>query len=591
MIVLVRSTALLLALASPALAQRTTRASVDPAGNEAHGDCRFPAMSREGRFVAFMSDAPDLVPGDTNGTWDVFVRDRATGTTTRASVGAGGVQGNARSEQPAISADGRFVAFWSEASNLVANDTNGWPDVFVRDLESGLTERASVGSGGLQANGDSYDASLSADGRFVAFESSASNLVAGDSNGVWDIFVRDRHLGTTVRVSVDAAGNQGTADSFGTSLSGDGRFVAFDSFAPGLVPGDTNGASDLFVHDRATGAIARVSVSSSGAQANSLSHHPTISADGRIVAFRSLASNLVPGDTNGTWDVFVHDREDATTRRVSVGTSGVQGDASSERPALSSDGRFVAFRSDASNLVPNDTNGAADVLLRDTLAGTTRRASVSSSGGQADGGSIIRPAISADGRFVAFASSATNLVPGDQNGRADLFVRDEGPAPFLVTCSGDASVVPCPCGNGGLPGRGCENSSGTGGALIGGSGSASLSGDTLVLAASGTKPTALCVFLQGTAHQYPVPYGDGLRCAGGNVARLYARLASGGSVAAPQGGDPSVSARSSALGLPIPTGATRHYQVQYRDAAPAFCPGPAGGTWNVTSALSVAWGS
>jgi Tol biopolymer transport system component len=590
--VALRSPALLLLLAAPALGQRTTRVSVGSAGTQAAGDSRFPSITPDGRFVAFMSDAPDLVPGDTNSTWDVFVHDRQSGTTVRASVGGAGAQGDDRSELPTISADGRFVAFWSAATNLVPGDTNGWPDVFVHDVQTGATARVSVDSAGLQADRDSYDGSISPDGRFVAFESAATNLVPGDTNGAWDIFVHDLATGATARVSLDSAGMQGNSNSYGTSVSSDGRYVAFDSFASNLVPGDTNGTSDLFVRDRWTGATERVSVDSSGSQGNAACHHPAISSDARFVAFRSLASNLVPGDTNGTWDVFVRDRAAGTTRRVSVGSAGLQGNASSERPAISSDGRFVAFLGQASNLVPNDANGVADVFLLDVLSGAAARVSTASNGQEGNGGCILRPSISADGRFVAFASSASNLVPNDTNGRADIFVRDRGPAPILVLCSGDGAAAPCPCGNDGLPGRGCENSSGTGGALLSATGLPALSNDTLVLAATGEKPTALSVFVQGSALQAPpLAFGDGLRCAAGHLVRLYAVRASGGNAAAPQGVDPSISARSAALGDPIPVGATRHYQVHYRDADPTFCPSPAGGTWNSTNALSAAWGS
>jgi Tol biopolymer transport system component len=217
----------------------------------------------------------------------------------------------------------------------------------------------SLGPGGVQANGESSRPALSADGRFVAFDSEADNLVSGDTNGTTDIFVRDRKTGTTTRVSLGPHGAQANGGSGDSSLSADGRYVAFDSGASNLVPGDTNEVHDVFVRDRKTGKTARVSVGPRGAQANNVSFDPSISADGRFVVFYSNASNLVPGDTNDTWDVFVHDRKTGRTTRASLfGQSTI-----TFRPAISADGRYVAFSSEAGNLVPGDTNGVRDVFV------------------------------------------------------------------------------------------------------------------------------------------------------------------------------------------------------------------------------------
>jgi Tol biopolymer transport system component len=235
----------------------------------------------------------------------------------------------------------------------------------------GATERVSLGPNGVQGNGSSGNISnpvLSADGRFVAFDSAASNLVPGDTNGVLDVFVHDRRLGTTRRVSVGPNGRQGNAGSYAPVLSANGRFVAFYSAADNLVRGDTNRSLDVFVHDRRLGTTRRVSVGPNGRQGNAGSYVPVLSANGRFVAFDSAASNLVPGDTNDSTDVFVHDRRLGATRRVSVGPNGRQGNDGSTYAALPADGRFVAFTSFASNLVPGDTNGALDVFVH-TLAG------------------------------------------------------------------------------------------------------------------------------------------------------------------------------------------------------------------------------
>lgn len=436
----------LAALASLCCAQGiTTRVSVSSAGEQGNGPSGWnaggdSAVSANGRFVAFGSGASNLVTGDTNGFYDCFVHDRETGETTRVSISSTGAQGNERSLRPSSSADGRFVAFFSYASNLVADDTNGGADVFIHDRQSGSTTRVSISSTGAQGNGSSGVPRLSADGRFVAFGSGASNLVLGDTNGQADVFVHDRQTGETTRVSVSSTGAQGNGTSgfqFGAnSISTDGRFVAYFSYASTLVAGDTNGTADCFVHDRQTGQTTRVSVSSAGAQGNDHSFDPSVSSDGRFVAFWSWASNLVAGDTNGGADAFVHDRQTGQTTLVSVSSAGAQGTGESWYPSLSADARFVTFSSNASNLVPGDTNGFVDVFVHDRYTGQTARASVSSAGDQSNGDSSWS-LISADGRFVAFWSTATNLVPDDTNGFGDVFVHDRlfeavGPSSFTL---------------------------------------------------------------------------------------------------------------------------------------------------------------
>ncbi|MEG5040385.1 MULTISPECIES: calcium-binding protein [unclassified Microcoleus] len=348
-----------------------TRVSVDSAGNQAIGFSFRPSISADGRFVTFGSLASNLVPGDTNSTDDSFVRDLLTNTTTRVSVDSAGNQANNNFFGVAsISADGRFVAFSSLASNLVPGDTNNRSDIFVRDLLTNTTTRVSVDSAGNQGNDGSsigsFFPSISADGRFVAFSSDASNLVPGDTNSTDDIFVRDLSTNTTTRVSVDSAGNQGIGESSDASISADGRFVAFSSFVRNLVPGDTNASRDIFVRDLLTNTTTRVSVDSAGNQGNDGSSNPSISADGRFVAFESDASNLVPGDTNNDRDIFVRDLSTNTTTRLSVSGTGNQGNGYSTLPSISADGRFVAFSSDAPDLVPGDTNASRDIFVSDT---------------------------------------------------------------------------------------------------------------------------------------------------------------------------------------------------------------------------------
>ena len=303
---------LLLALALPTHAAPgdTTRVSVDSNGAQANGISGVPAISADGRYVAFESDATNLVSGDTNNFNDIFVHDRQTGQTTRVSIASDGTQATGGSSfSPAISADGRYVAFASYAANLVSGDTNNFIDIFVHDRQTGQTTRVSVDSNGAEATEGflgSIAPAISADGRYVAFASDATNLVSGDTNGSSDIFIHDRQTGQTTRVSIASDGTQATGgSSFSSAISSDGRYVAFESNADNLVGGDTNLAPDIFVHDRQTGQTTRVSVDSNGTQANGASYSPAISADGRYVAFESLATNLVSGDTNGSSDIFV----------------------------------------------------------------------------------------------------------------------------------------------------------------------------------------------------------------------------------------------------------------------------------------------
>ncbi|MFO0983482.1 MAG: calcium-binding protein [Planctomycetota bacterium] len=440
------------------VAQSTTRVSVDSFGGQgrvgAGGDVPYPyplaAISADGRLIAFDSKLKALVAGDTNAARDVFVNDRQTGATTRVSVDSSGMQGNNHSYYPAISADGRYVVFTSIATNLVPGDANGAADVFVHDRQTGETARVSVDSQGSEANWVSWGGGISADGRRVVFNSAATNLVPGDTNGSPDVFVHDRQTGATTRASVDSQGGQADADSQQAVISADGRFVAFFSWADNLVPGDTTPfRADIFVHDLATGETTRVSVDSNGAEGNGGSDYPSISADGRFVSFDSSASNLVPGDTNGWLDVFVHDRQTGATTRVSVDSQGVQGNFVSDVPALSGDGRFVAFQSWASNLVAGDTNQHGDVFVHDLLSGETSLASLGAQGEQGNNESVS-PAISADGRFAAFTSHATNLVLGDTNGFLDAFVRDRtGPCSSPASWANYGSGWP---GTNGIPG-------------------------------------------------------------------------------------------------------------------------------------------
>jgi Tol biopolymer transport system component len=401
-------------------------------GGEADGASFTPAISADGRYVAFASAASRLVSGDTNNTEDVFLFDRVTRKTERVSLSSAGEQGGGDSYGPAVSADGRYVAFTSSAPNLTAGDDNSELDIFVRDRVARTTVLASVGPHGTMADGPSVAPSISADGRLVAFESDADSLTPNDSNGTGDVFVHDLVTDVTRMLSVGGNGVQTESPSFGPAISADGSSVAFESFSSRLVPDDSNGALDVFVVDLPTGNIDRVSLATGGGQPNDRSYSPSISADGRIVGFASFANNLVEDDTNGLLDVFIHRRDQKTTARLSVGPHGAQGDGLSFAPVVSADGGLVVFSSEATTLVPDDSNATRDVFLAATASGAVSRLSRAGSRAQGDGPSL-GAVVDASGVMVAFASFATNLVEGDTNGQSDVFVT---PGPSLKSAGG-----------------------------------------------------------------------------------------------------------------------------------------------------------
>ena len=416
----------------------TTLVSVTHSGAAGNRDSFADAISANGRVVLFSSQATDLVSGDTNGRYDVFVRQ--AGVTQRVSVTTGGAQAKP-TQNPwggsiagGMSADGRLVVYRSDAPNLVPHDTNRAEDIFLYDRGSGVTTRVSVDSRGRQANGASGDPAISADGRYVAFTSNASNLVRGDTNRLADVFVRDLHTGRTSRVSVTARGVQARCtlaycESTEPVLSANGRFVAFQSSATNLVPHDTNRLSDVFVHDLRTGRTERVSVTSAGKQAgrdrtNNGSNAPAISATGRFVAFHSADSNLVKGDTNRVFDIFLHDRKTGRTTRVSVGARGQANAESLGAVAISANGRYVAFASLASNLTPGDANEITDAFVRDLRTNRITLASLDADGKQGLDSSAASGAAFASGARMLVFSSYSRLVAADGNTVSDVYLRD-----------------------------------------------------------------------------------------------------------------------------------------------------------------------
>jgi uncharacterized repeat protein (TIGR01451 family) len=437
----------------------TTRVSVSSDGLQANFTVGSASISNSGRYVAFNTSASWLTPGHYGSYEDVFVHDMLTGQTTIESVYSYGIQGNGNSNG-GISSDGRYVVFSSDANNLVSEDTNNATDVFIRDRITHQTTRVSLASDGTQGNAASYSGSISADGRYVAFSSYATNLVSEDTNdfcdtnhddvytdNCLDAFVRDLLTGVTTLVSVSSNGAQANGETSGM-VSSDGRYVLFRSFANNLVSEDTNNfcdtnndgvftdnCPDIFVHDLTTGQTTLVSVASDGTQANGDSWYASFSANGRYIAFKSDATNLVSGDMNNFCDIndddvydencadiFVHDLLTGQTSLASVASDGTQANWFSEQGvSISPDGRFVAFASRADNLVSGDINNIWDVFVHDLLTGQTILVSVATNGTQGNATSWY-PAISTYGRYVAFQSDASNLVSGDTNGYTDIFV-------------------------------------------------------------------------------------------------------------------------------------------------------------------------
>jgi Tol biopolymer transport system component len=394
--------------------------SANAAGEPGDGASFTTRSSSDGRFVVFASSSTNLVQGPQGDVANIFIKDMLTGDIAVVSSTADGSIGNGSSLEPNITADGRYVVFDTDASNLAPDDTNGLTDVYVKDLRTGTISRVSTDAAGNEGNGESAYAYISPDGRFVAFESTASNLVADDNNETRDVFVKDLLTGAIVLASSDSVGALGDGNSFEPSLSADGRFVAFDSSANNLVAGDGNDAGDIFVKDLLTGEVRIASTSATGEAGNGDSLIAKISPDGRYVAFTSSASNLVVGDTNGENDAFVKDLLTGAVYLLSESADGEQGNASSGRAYVSADGHFAVFDSSASNLVLGDTNGVSDVFVKDLQTGDIARISVNPAGEQGNDFSS-RPSISADGRYIFFSSNASNLFAGDFNNATDAF--------------------------------------------------------------------------------------------------------------------------------------------------------------------------
>jgi VCBS repeat-containing protein len=408
--------------APPIVSGQIALVSRDANGVQGNSDSVTPAFSPNGNWIVFNSDATNLVPAGTNGSAHIFIKNLATGEVVLVSSNAAGGEGEGRSQSPVFSPDGTKVAFSSFAANLVAGDNNFSEDIFVKDLATGAVMRASTNASGNEVFGSSSEPVFTADGK-VAFWSNASNLVAGDTNGAIDIFLKDLSTWSIVRLSTDSSGGQANGHSFEPTFSADGTKVAFQSYATNLVSGDTNGFSDVFVKDLLTGNVTLVSTDAFGVQGNGLSSGAVLSPDGTKVAFSSAATNLVPGDTNGEFEVFVKDLATGAIIRASTDADGIQGDSQSFNPAFSPDGTKLVFDSFSRNLVAGDDNGSWDVFVKDLGTGAITLVSSDPYGNESNQFSLGGAEFAPDGSSVIFQNWSSNFVAGDANDSYDIFIK------------------------------------------------------------------------------------------------------------------------------------------------------------------------
>ena len=398
----------------------TLRVSVGAGGVQANDVSFAGDVSNDGRLVVFETFATNLVAG---GSYDqVVIRDRRLGSIEPLAVSTNGVKGDLPSYRPMLSADGRIAAFWSDATNLVLGDKNGFQDVFVRNLKTKVTSRVSVGNDGQEANDDSVLQGLADSGRLVLFASQASNLVPGDTNNVLDLFVRDRRTDKTLRASIGSNGEESLQPIAEGVISGSGRHVAFVA-ASDLVAGGSATTFDIFVRDLVAGRTSRVKVDGHALSANAQTDRVAISDDGHLVAFTSAATNLLSGMVDGRRRAYLADRRAGTLVQIRTPLADKGTDGDSDVIGMSSDGRTILFQSTTTTQMPGSTGGASDVFAYDRLSGQVRRLSLGAGQRQSNGPSTEIGAISGNGAFIVFTSDAANLVPNDTNRTTDVFLR------------------------------------------------------------------------------------------------------------------------------------------------------------------------
>lgn len=514
-------------------------------GNSESGACRF---SDNGRTIVFTSRATNLFPNDSDSFADVYRHHLDWGTTSRVSLpisSSSAARGD--SFEPDISSTGQFTVWSSDAADLVPGDTNSRRDVFIRNSVNNQTDRLSVTSTGAQVDGESGGPRISPDGRWIVFWSE-SNLVPSDQNGFRDVYRLDRQTGTLELVSITAGGVQGNFWSFDGDVSDDGRFVAFLSEADNFGPGDTNFGADVFLKDMQTGELRRITETSNGNAGNDISEGPSVSSDGSTVSYTSLASDLVVGDTNDASDAFAYEVASGLTERLNVRPDGTQSDVGTAlSTSMSFDGRYVVFSSPASDLVPGDTNGRFDIFRRDRLLQSTERVSLSPAHAGLNNGSWS-PHMAANTNRVTFTSDATNVLFGDTFGVPQVYLRELSDVVGYPYCN----TVP--------------NSTGQEGEITA-TGSSLFVDNDVTLAATSLTPHVFGFFIVSPVRSLSVGLPEGTLC----ISSFYGRL-DGPNQVQNTGAAGSMDLRLDLTAIPAPTGlfaaipgTSLFFQVWHRD--------------------------
>ncbi|MDH5359007.1 MAG: PKD domain-containing protein [Gammaproteobacteria bacterium] len=437
-----RFTALCAGLLSSIPLLAVERISVSVGQTQANGNSYLVSNSADGRYVAFGSDASNLVAGDTNGVRDVFLRDRSLGTIERISTDSNELQSPYLSRAPSVSADGRYVSF-ETMGPLLSGSSAGVFQIYRRDRSNGETHLVSGSSSGVAGNAHSSRSSISADGRYVLFYSRANNLVSGDSNGVHDVFLKDMQTGTLEVISTNSSGIPGNGDSFEAAMSSDARFVAFTSMATNLIDSSITRQRHVYLRDRQNGTTRLVSKTSSGVLANQPAFSPALSDDGRYIVYYSKASNLAAGVSGSTIQILLYDATSGNNVLLSKNANGTEGNDLSYSPSISADGNLIAFTSFANNLVHGDNNAVSDVILMDRLTNEVRVITQAESGQSGNGSAIGTPVLSRTANSIVFSTYASNLLPGDTNNVADIFVASLSSNSIPVARAGSDQRLQC----------------------------------------------------------------------------------------------------------------------------------------------------
>lgn len=411
-----------------ALIGANTLVSRDSSGVKGSGDSYSGDISLDGRHVVFMSSAANLVSSDTNGVSDIFLKDTSTSGITRISVDSSGNQANGSSSTPKISGNGKYIVYISAATNLVSGDTNGYNDVFRYNISTGATERVSVSSTGVEANNQSLSPNTDLEGRFVVFTTQSTNLDVTDGNGQYDIVLKDMNSGSATYISQSDAGVLSNGSSSSASISCDGRYVAFTSGGSNLVSGDTNGYDDVFVTDM----LSTRTVTNATLGGNGWSTTSDISCDGKYILYTSSATNQISGDTNDVTDAFRYERSTGTKVRVSLRENGTTTLQSTSGMALSADGKYALFTSTGVNVLTNTVSNYTDynttsLLIRDMSNSSVRAVNVRSDLQTSYSGLTSVASFSGSNKVV-YDSKGYSLVSDDNNGYLDVFTVDLGPA-------------------------------------------------------------------------------------------------------------------------------------------------------------------